>query len=176
MEKVTPEIVRELLDYDPETGEFLWKERESKWFGNFRAERVWNAKYAGKRAATAVHSAGYHICSIFNKKLYAHRLAFAHYYGRWPSKCIDHINGDRKDNRISNLRDVTHSLNMKNSKIPDNNKSGYPGVYWSNQNKHWIAGMWVEKKFKYLGQHKTKEAAIEARKAGEKEFGFLTRL
>ncbi|MEL6859316.1 MAG: HNH endonuclease signature motif containing protein [Pseudomonadota bacterium] len=176
MENVTPEIVRELLKYDPETGSFEWRHRDLKWFKSVRAQRAWNGQFAGKKAATAVHSAGYNVCTLMNKVYYAHRLAFAHHHGYWPSKCIDHINGDRKDNRISNLRDVSHSLNMKNSKLPDNNTSGYPGVYWSSQNKHWIANIWIEGKFNYLGQHKTKEAAIAARKTAEEEHGFLTRL
>ena len=73
---------------------------------------------------------GYKVGSVFSKRLLAHRVAWAIYYGVWPEDCIDHINGDRSDNRISNLRDANKSTNGMNRGPQRNNSSGMKGIYF----------------------------------------------
>ena len=80
---------------------------------------------------------------------------------------IDHINGKPNDNRIENLRIVTHEENMKNVKLPSNNTSGYKGVYYSTLEQKWKAAIRVNKKQKHLGTFETKEDAIAARLKAE---------
>ena len=72
-------------------------------------------------------------------RLMAHRVAWAIYYGVWPTGMIDHINGDGLDNRICNLRDVTHKENARNSRRKATNKSGCSGVMRDKHKKKWVA-------------------------------------
>lgn len=116
--KVTPEILRQLLRYEPETGKLFWLERGPKWFsdkpvGQQHNANAWNAKYAGKEAFTSVGFNGYRQGSVFRQGMNLHRVAWAIHHGEWPDH-IDHINRDRLDNRICNLRSVTKAENAKN--------------------------------------------------------------
>lgn len=81
---------------------------------------------------------------------------------------IDHINGDKLDNRRQNLRHITHSENIINSKIQSNNKSGYKGVYWSNYANKWIANIKKDGIQRCLGWFINKGDAVKARKKAEK--------
>ena len=80
---------------------------------------------------------------------------------------VDHINGKPNDNRIENLRIVTHEDNMKNVKLPNNNTSGYKGVYYSTLERKWKAAIRINKKQKHLGTFNTKEETVAARKNAE---------
>jgi len=91
---------------------------------------------------------------------FAHQLVFLLHHGYIP-KTIDHIDGDSLNNRIENLRAVTTSQNLQNTKKRKTNKSGYKGVSWSKQRKSWIAQITVNRKCKNLGCYKTKEEAYE---------------
>lgn len=104
---MTPFELRQLVEYDPETGFLTWKPRD----GNAR----FNSKLAGK-PALAQPSKGYRTGRIKGKNYKAHRAAWAVTHGEWPQGQIDHINGDRSDNRLSNLRAVSQSENGKNQK------------------------------------------------------------
>jgi len=88
---------------------------------------------------------------------------------------VDHINGDPLDNRLSNLRIVTHSINLRNRSLPINNKSGKTGVSWSLRDKRWRAYIKMNNKQKHLGYYNNKEDAICARINYEKKYGFISR-
>lgn len=97
----SPTDLLELLSYDPDTGELHWKKRDEKWFSDKGRSAsgnrsLWNARFAGKLAFTAVSAQGYLHGTIFLKGYSAHRVAWAIFHGAWPSDFIDHINGDKK--------------------------------------------------------------------------------
>lgn len=126
----TVELLRNALRYEPETGKLFWNKRAD-------APRNWNSKYAGKEAFTAINDSGYLIGGIGNKKLRAHRVIWAIVYGAWPAHEIDHINMNKTDNQIENLREATHSQNQCNKLARSDNTSGFKGVSWHKQSKKW---------------------------------------
>jgi hypothetical protein len=134
---LTQKILKELLDYNQDTGIFTWKVSR----GKAKAGNV-----AGK-----INNDGY-IAIGFNYKTYqSHRLAWIYVYGEFPKKLIDHINGIKTDNKISNLRECNHSQNGFNRKISINNTSNVKGIYWYKQYNKWRSQIKVNKKIKFLG-------------------------
>src|SRR5690606_32051652 len=119
----SPEELRQLLRYEPETGKLFWKERGAEHFkdGYRTADgnaNIWNAHYAGKEAFTANGFGGYKISTIHNSSCNAHRVAYSMFHDvDIHGKFIDHINGVTSDNRIKNLRLVTQKQNARNAKI-----------------------------------------------------------
>lgn len=146
---LTAKRLRELLDYDAATGEFTWRVA--------KAQKLMN----NRRAATAVNSDGYRHIKIDNKSHKAHRLAWLHVHGEWPSGQIDHIDGDRANNRISNLRSATWGENRHNLKRYTNNTSGHKGVYQCNQTGKWKVQINAYNKRRYLGAFERIEDAAE---------------
>lgn len=181
---ITPELCRQLLRYDPETGKLFWLPRPSSMYhdtpclGGVRtaqwAADCWNAKYAGKEAFTAL-SQGYHIGTILGLMMKAHRVAWAIVHGDWPSQHIDHINGERSDNRIGNLRDVPNIENHRNEGRSKNNKSGVNGVCWDKQTGKWRAQIKVNYQRICLGRHSRLADAIKARRDADARYGFSLR-
>jgi hypothetical protein len=143
------ERLRELLDYDAQTGVFTWKVRTS-------------IRTAVGMRAGGVGGPGYWMISVDSKRYYGHRLAWLYVFGEWPKDGeIDHINGDRIDNRISNLREVSRSKNNENKREPlPNNKSGYLGVF--RKRSRWTSRIRVNGKTHSLGGFDTPEAAHAA--------------
>ena len=156
------ETMREYLDYDPQTGIFTWKK---------------NLKGPVKKGmkAGAKHSRGY-ISIGFNGESYlAHRLAWAFAHNDISQDMqIDHINGNRQDNRISNLRLASHEDNCRNSKPRKHNKSGIKGV--RKENSRWAARIRVNKKEIWLGTFNTADEASQAyQDAAQKYFGVFAK-
>jgi hypothetical protein len=172
MVTVSAENLRELLDYDPETGALTWKSRSLIWFNSERARSVWNSRYAGKPAFGKTNKEGYFRGSLLGKRYQAHRVAWAIHYGKWPEKQIDHINGDRADNRIANLRDVSRAQNQKNMRLSSANTSGVSGIYWCSNAKQWRAVITSDGKRHHLGYFHSMSEAISARKSAEKRHNF----
>lgn len=114
--EITPASLRELLSYNRETGELVWRYRAAKWFERHADYSAWNKKYAEREAFTAINGDGYLHGNVHGKTLLAHRVAFAIHYGEWPDH-IDHINHDRTDNRLENIRSVTQAENNRNRRL-----------------------------------------------------------
>lgn len=171
-EDITPEVVREFFDYDPESGKLFWKERARKWFTAENAFKIWNKRYAGTEAFTSVSPLGYLRGGILWHKFQAHRVAYAHYHGVWPENEVDHIDGDPGNNRISNLRDVSHVQNQRNMKRASDNKSGHVGVNWHKASRKWRSFITVRGKVLHLGLFEQLPGAVSARKAAEGRYGF----
>jgi len=173
----TPEELRQLLRYEPETGKLYWLERPPEMFEGERRDSTWacnswNARYAGKEAFTCPDTCGY-LRGRINRIAYsAHRVIWAITYGEWPPEQIDHINGQRRDNRTENLRSVTHAENMRNLPRMSGNTSGRTGVYWSKAGSKWYALIGVGGRMIYLGTFDCFEDAVAAREKAEIEHGF----
>lgn len=168
--KLCPETLRELVAYDPETGKFTWRERTEKHFPDENVRNGFNTRYANQPAFITKCTHGYMRARIFTQFLKAHRVAWAITHGEWPDH-IDHINGDRADNRLCNLRSVTKAENAKNLRMNAKNKSGVTGVYWAKVG-HWRASIRVNGKTHILKSTSSFEEAVKARKAAEIKFGF----
>lgn len=175
MSKEIPiEELPRLLRYEPETGLLFWRERLSSDFSLSRIHKMWNTRYADQEAFTASDGLGYKRGAINNNSLLAHRVVFALHHGHWPSE-VDHINGDSADNRLENLREVSHVENLRNCKKSRSNTSGIVGVCWDNAAEKWLAQIGVDNRRVCLGRFATFKAAAAARKQAEREHGFSER-
>lgn len=154
---LTADRLREVLDYDRDTGLFTWKFRDDR-------SRSWNSRYAGTRAGTLSKASGYRHISIDKALHYEHRLAWLYTANEWPANKIDHLNGIRTDNRIENLRDASDAINAQNQrKAPASNKStGVMGVHLFKRTGRFQASITINKKPFHLGYFDTVEAAHEA--------------
>ena len=161
--ELTAEYLRSILSYDPETGIFTWKVSTGP--------RVRAGEVAG-----SVNSKGYLLIMVHSRSHRAHRLAWLYVYGTWPEDQLDHINRNRSDNRISNLREVTNKQNHQNRSKSSNSKSGHLGVSWHKQNSKWQALIMHNQRGIYLGYFTNIEEAIAARKAAEKLYWSDTQI
>ena len=160
---LTQEKLKKELSYNRETGVFT----RLKSRGNQKSGEIVCKK----------NSSGYYEYRVFDeesnesKKYKAHRLAWLYEYGEFPNN-IDHINGDRTDNRIQNLRDVSKAENNRNLSIYKNNKSGHIGVYFDNRLKKYCANIRYNGKLIHLGVFTSIDEAIASRKGAEITLGF----
>lgn len=152
MHTLTPDQIRQLLAYDPDTGVFVWRPR-ARWVNN----------RAGKQAGI-LNKQGYVCVTVRSKSYLAHRLAWAYTYGEWPTHNLDHINRNRADNRITNLREASAGENAQNTPRYRSNKSGCKGVYEHSWGK-WEAYITINRKRVYLGVF---ESLAEAKNARQK--------
>lgn len=170
--KKNPELLRNLLKYDAETGFLYWSERPRSMFKDDRTHRAWNTNFSGKLAIHGIGNHGYRKGRIYGVEVLAHRVIWAMHNKGWPDGEIDHIDGDQTNNRIDNLRCVTSTENSKNAKISRRNTSGRTGVSFNKAQQKWVAYIASNKEFKFLGTFSEKKDAITARKKAEEELAF----
>ena len=156
--EMTQERLKEVLEHDGDTGEFAWKVS-----GNGRRK--------GMMAGT-LNSSGYRQIKIDGKRYMAHRLAWLYIYGEFPEHQIDHIDHDKANNRIENLRSVTHQENARNSSLSKNNSSGINGVSWHKVKHKWQAQITIDSKKIHLGYFTDLDQAITARKEANIKYNF----
>lgn len=156
---ITHNELTELLSYDKNTGVFVWAVDKTN---------------KAKKGAVAGSNAGdgYLQVRIDGKSYYQHRLAWFYVHGEWPEKEIDHINGDRSDNRIKNLRCVSKRGNARNRVMHPRNKSGVVGVHWDKKSNKWAAQIANGEKTEHLGLFDDLDSAALARQAAEKRLGY----
>ena len=160
--------LRELLDYNPETGNFHWK-MDKKSHGGGRKK----GDIAGYRQPPNKYGKAKYIRFNLEGRMYqGHRLAWLWMTGEWPKGQIDHINGDGYDNRWKNLRDVCQSANMRNQKLSKRNKSGIVGVCKNKRKDKWQVSIKVDGKDKFLGYFDDFFEACCARKSAENKYGY----
>ena len=161
------ETLRALLVCDEAAGLLFWKERGPEWFtGQDRfssvvRSKMWNTRHAGKPAFTGLRN-GYFSGQLFAKTYSAHRVIWAMAHGYWPNGDIDHANGNRLDNRLSNLREATRAENNRNVGVQANNTSGFKGVSWDAAHSKWKARIGHHRKIIHLGRFESPEDAYAA--------------
>lgn len=160
-----------LLEADFDSGTLRWKMRSPETFtavGSRPPEWAaahWNSKNGGK-VAGARKAHGYHMTMVDGVHLMSHRLIWKMANGTDPVE-IDHIDHDRGNNRLSNLREVPHLVNSRNLSLYKSNKSGVPGVGYHERDGVWQARIGIEMQEVQLGSFKTKAEAIAARIAAQ---------
>lgn len=175
----TQDVLRQLFNYDPQTGILTWMERPLRLatgqdeVGRARGCKIWNKRYAGKEAG-GIDQTGYRGVKIYNQTIHAHRIIWCWAHGDWPG-CIDHINGNPLDNRICNLRSVTRQMNQRNQRMHKSNTSGRTGVSWNKVSAKWVASIKMNDRSHYLGSFDLFWDAVRAREAAEAKFGFTGR-
>ncbi|MET3815342.1 HNH endonuclease [Pantoea sp. UYEF8] len=140
---ITQEFLKSIIKYNPETGDM---------------QHIKMRKPQG----ISLDSAGYRMIGISGKLYRVHRIAWMLTHGDDMPEYIDHINGDKSDNRIENLRPATNSQNMCNTTIRSDNTSGFKGVCFHNQRNKWMARISLNNKQVSLGLYSTKEQASAA--------------
>ena len=148
--------------YNSISGEFLWLPRDRTGFNSEGSFKRWNYLYAGRPAFTNINPHGYAHTKVWGVRYLAHRVAWVIHYGVGADLWIDHINGNRADNRIYNLREVTPAQNGFNRAENKNNKCGLKGVTFHPRNSKWQARIRVGDKKVSLGYFHTKEDAHDA--------------
>ncbi|MEI2684259.1 HNH endonuclease [Erwinia aphidicola] len=155
--------MKSLLDFDPQTGVFTWKVTRN------------HLSRAGT-VAGCNSSNGYIRIHILGRTYHAHRLAWIFQYNETSSLDIDHIDGNKKNNRIANLRLATRSQNNHNAPPNRKNTSGYRGVYFNKNAKKWMAMIIYKGERMYLGYHHTPElAAMAYQEASQKLLGEFSK-
>lgn len=150
MKNVTKERLQEVLDYNAVTGTFTWKIKKARWIN------------VGDQAGTVIHNRLR--IGIDGNWFFAHRLAWLFVYGEWPKGEIDHIDGNSMNNRIANLRDVSHQINCENQVLGRRKQSsGFTGAYKNKTGRgNFFSSITVRGKRIYLGSFNTAEAAHRA--------------
>lgn len=153
---MTPQLTHErlidVLNYNPQSGSFVWKKRTSN--------RVKVGDVAGRS-----HVMGYRQLGIDGETFWEHRLAMFYMNREWPLDDVDHINGNPSDNRFENLRCATHQQNIHNASGWENATSTFKGVSWcadGKRRKRWLAQIKHNGKWHYLGRYYTEEEASQA--------------
>jgi len=160
---ITLARLRELLDYNPESGAFRWRKRP-------------NSRTNTGELAGSISRSGHRRIAIDGCRYQAHQLAWLLVHGVWPSGKLDHANGNPDDNRIGNLRPATTSQNMQNSRRFATNSSGYKGVSFCRQTGLWRAKIVVGGCAVHLGRFRSAERAHAAYiAAATKHFGEFAR-
>ena len=170
-DKEFEEYITSRLACDTNTGVLTWKPIEAK----DRADAMYNGKYAGKQAGTVKKNSsrkGYRDLFIKGRSVCAHRLVWWFHYGVWPEKTLDHINQDRDDNRITNLREVdteTQSRNRGRNKL---NTSGVTGVHYDDRIGKWVSRINAGGVRVLLGSFEDFFDAVCARRSAELKYGY----
>ncbi len=150
------ELLTQVLDYNPDTGIFIWKSPLSN--------RVKVGDVAGQ-----LDTHGHRMISVNGIRYGAHRLAWFYFYKVWPKDEIDHENLLKDDNRISNLREATHQQNVYNVKKRRHNTTGFKGVTFHKAANKFMAQIRADGKYIYLGLFDTPEDAHAAYVVASKE-------
>lgn len=165
---ITKEFAESIFRYDYNSGKLFWKERTPSMFlGKKKSPEhccaVWNACHANKEI-TYKNNYGYIVARINKRPYLVSRIAWLLNYGVNPKFEIDHINLNKEDNRISNLRLASRFQNTCNRGLQGNNKSGYKGVSFCNVKNKWRARIMVHRKEKFIGYFSDVKLAHEAYK------------
>lgn len=163
----SPEVLRQLLRYEPDTGKLFWLPREPHWFSDKGHSAVhicayWNSRLAGREAFVVVNACGYRFGRIFNVRYAAHRVIWAMQTGAWPDGEIDHADCNSGNNAWSNLRIASRAENLRNTRRRIDNTSGAKGVVWDKKRQKWRARINIARREITLGRFTSFSAAEHA--------------
>ena len=158
MVELTQKRLKELLEYNPDTGEFVWLAKQGS--------RGVKGSVAG-----CANPFGYVVIKTDSQGEYAHRLAFLYMEGSIPIADVDHVNHNTSDNRWCNLRHATKTVNQRNRTHSKNNTSGFTGVHRHPTGK-WQSGISINNKLIYLGLFMNLSDAVRVRIDAEIKYGF----
>jgi hypothetical protein len=165
----------ECFELDADTGTLVWKMRPLHHFTSPQYQKRHHTVHAGTEVGN-ISSQGYRVVCVTwegtRLQWSQHRIVWAMHYGQWPTKALDHIDGNKTNNVITNLREVTDKENSKNRRISKNNTSGHMGVFLDKRSNKWRAEIRVSGISIGLGTHPNIEDAIAARQAAEIKYGF----
>jgi hypothetical protein len=177
MKKANPlpsqEDLKRLLRYEPSSGKLFWRKRTPEMFAQAEVHSAahtcaqWNSRFAG-REALVKENIGYRCGRLNYQYVLAHRVIWKMVTGVEPVE-VDHIDGDRSNNRWNNLRDATSSQNNRNSARRSTNTSGAVGVMWNKQKRKWSASLYIGGKIIHLGFFTQFDSAVAARKLAEEQ-------
>lgn len=152
------EYLRSILSYDPDTGEFR--------------RLVARPGYRAGSIAGSIDAYGYIAIKIDGRSYKAHRLAWLYVHGAWPALHLDHIDEDKANNKITNLREATHQQNRCNRGAQKNNTSGYKGVWWHKGHGKWCSRVQVSRRTVWSGSFSCpKEAHRAYTEAARRHYG-----
>ena len=169
---LTQARLKELVIYNPETGELRFTDRRFYVPPLIRTYKKYNktvavkGRHCIKKSKPAGHirkTDGYVVIWVDGILYPAHRIAWLYVTGAWPSETIDHINGVTSDNRFCNLREATQAEQCQNICLSKKNKSGFPGVHWHKLTKKWRVQFRIDGKITQIGMFENLKDAIEAR-------------
>ena len=156
---LTRHVLKNFLNYNINTGIFTWKQK--------RGSRICVGDIAGSTSRF-----GYRCIKLFGTQYKAHRLAWLYVHGRFPIEQLDHIDGNRSNNILLNLREVTPLENQRNRKRNKNNKTGFTGVRWITDCSKWTAQIKISGECIVLGYYTDIISAVIARKKANIKYGF----
>ena len=169
------EYLKTRVRYESDTGHLFWLPKE----GDAWEIKVFNTRFANARIAS-INGNGYiQVRFSLNGSTYhivGHRLAWYLYYGELPKELLDHINGNKSDNRLSNLRDVSYIENTRNAAKRCDNRSGRGGVHWSEKKRKWIAQcVTIDGQHVHVAINSDKSVVEDALRNFRAKHGYTTR-
>ncbi|WP_322884229.1 HNH endonuclease [Sinorhizobium medicae] len=168
-----PPMARELFEYDD--GRLIWKPRPREKFASDWAWKVWNKRYPGTHAGHR-RGDGYRTIRLsvlgLDSPVRSSRIVWVWHNGKWPSELLDHIDHDRGNDRIENLREASNAANCRNKSLLNVGKSGVFGVAFDEDALTWSARVQCDRQVFSLGTFRSKKEAIAARTAAERLLGF----
>lgn len=159
--ELTQELIAKVLKYDGLSGTFIW-------ISNLHSKSV----VPNSRAGYLVSRTGYRGISLFGKSYLEHHLAWFITYGVWPTGQIDHINQQRDDNRIANLREVSVAENSRNRSRRKHTKTGEHGIWYNERTRKYVAEITYNGKKVYQKSFDDPDEAVTERKKKSLELGF----
>lgn len=175
---ISVESLNKMVDYDRNTGLMTWKVAPPDIFeakGNKTKLGMcitWNKITNGGPAFNRDSGNGYLMGTLLGKNYKAHRVAYAIHTGDWPEGEVDHIDGDRRNNKPENLRDVSKSVNQRNCAVSANNTSGVTGVSYSSRDKMWLSQITRPDGTLSVCRFIEKKDAINAQMKERTKFGY----
>jgi hypothetical protein len=157
---LTQERIQEIFNYDAITGIVTTK-----------LVRHGSRTYIGAPVGTLTNY-GYLCVRVDGKRYQLHRLIWLHVYGYIPKEDLDHIDGDRTNNRLVNLREANRQDNLKNTAVHKDSSTGILGVNWDKRKSKWRATIYVNKKQEHLGYFEEIQEAALARQQANIKYGF----